>query len=143
MSTLTKPHQTYEKPGIVLAYDLGTDTIYKGALVGLTTAGRTAPLSPEDPMRFLGVSDENADPAGPARRFTVAKLGTFVFGCAPGFHPTSCDLGRVVYAATDWQVTVAPNGLAHATPVGTIVAIERLEEERAFGVRIRIDLYTV
>lgn len=138
---LTKAHETYEKPGIVLAYTLGTLPIFKGALVGLTPTGEIAPLSPATPMRFLGVSGETADPAKGARRAALAKMGSFVFAPA-GFEPAPADLGRPVFAASDWQVALDPEGLAHPVIVGTIVAVEAMEDRRP-GVRVRIDLHTV
>lgn len=141
MTTLTKPYETFEKAGIVQAYDLGPTAIFKGALVGLTAAGQPAPLLPSGSMRFLGVSGENADPAKGAKRVTVAKMGTFVFGCV-GFTPAPTDLGKTVYAASDWQVQLTESGLVNLVAVGTIVGIETTANSGT-GVRIRIDLHTV
>ena len=141
MPSLTKPYETFEKPGIVLAYDLGPTPIHKGGLIGLNAAGKPAPLTPSAPMRFLGVAVENADIAKKQRFVTLAKLGSFVFG-AVGFTPAATDLGKLVYAVSDWEVQLGTTGLTNAIPVGTIVGVESTAANGP-GVRVRIDLHTV
>jgi len=137
---LNKTYETYERPGLIQNYKLGLSRIYKGALVGLTAAGAPAPLTPAAPMRFLGIAENEGNPAGPeaARGISVAKTGTFVLRAATGWSPAPTDLGRVVYAVSDWEVRPNSTGLANAIPVGIIVAIESTSIGDS-GVRVRID----
>ncbi len=141
MPSLTKPYETFEKPGLVLAYPLGAARLFKGGLVGLAPDGTPAPMNPATPMRFLGVSVENADPANGARRVTLAKNGSFVLRIV-GPVLAATDVGRVVYAASDWEATVSPTGLANPVAIGTVSGLEPTAGGQP-GVRVRIDLHTV
>ena len=141
MPNLTQPYETFEKPGLVITYPLGAARIWKGALVGLAADGTAVSLSPNAPMRFLGVSCESADPQQAYKRVTLAKAGTFVFRLV-GPLPTRADIGRVIYAASDWEATISPDGLDHPIAIGTMVDLEPTSAGQP-GIRVRIDLHNV
>jgi len=72
----------------------------------------------------------------------ITKSGSFVFNAASGFAPSVADIGKEVYANSDWEVQVSTTGLTNQYKVGTIVALEATANGAA-GVRVRIDNYTV
>lgn len=145
MSALTQPYEAYEKPGLVVSYKASNVKIYKGALVGLTSAGYATPMAHGTAnLKFIGVANETVDnSAGSAgdRSINVTKNGSFVMKAVSGFTPAIGDLGKEVYANTDWEVQVATAGLTNPYKVGTITAIESTSTGIA-GVRIRIGAHT-
>lgn len=116
----------------------------KGALVGVNASGFVTGMAPGTAgLRFVGVAGETVDNAAGAagdKSLNVAKAGSFVMKAASGFTPAQADLGKEVYAASDWEVQTASAGLTNAYKVGTIVALETTSTG-AVGVRIRIDTY--
>jgi hypothetical protein len=146
MPNLSKPYETFERPGLVINYPVAAVNLYKGALLAAGADGNATQLSPSvASLRFLGVALQSVNnAAGPAgsRRLTIGKAGCHVFKAATGYAPAQADIGKEVYAATDWEVQLSTAGLTHAYKVGTIVAIETTESGQA-GVRVRIDNYTV
>lgn len=142
---LTKPFETFEKPGLVIAYKVSAATVYKGALCAVDTNGFLAILDEASPgLTFVGVAGETVDnSAGAAgdRTLNVTKSGTFVFKAAAGYVPSQADLGKEVYAKTDWEVQTSAVGLGTAYKVGRIVGLETTSTG-ASGVRVRIDDYT-
>jgi hypothetical protein len=146
MAALTAALETYEKPGLVVSYKLATAKIYKGALVGINSSGYIVKMDNGTAgLKYVGVANETVDnSAGNAgdRSMNITKSGSFVFKAASGFTPGIADLGKEVYANTDWEVQILTAGLTNTYKVGTIVAIESTSTG-ASGVRIRIDNYTV
>jgi hypothetical protein len=143
---LTKPFETYERPGLVVAYKMSNVKIYKGSLVAVNAAGFAVPVSHASAnLKPVGVANETADNSGGAagaKTLNVTKAGAFVFKAASGFTPAQADLGKEVYALTDWEVQVATGGLTNQYKVGTIVALESASTGQS-GVRVRIDNHCV
>ena len=146
MAQLTMGYETYERPGLVVAYRVATVKIWKGALVGIDATGYLRPLNPAAVnLRFVGVANETVDNAAGAsgeRTLNVTKTGAFVLKAATGYAPGLADLGKEVYAASDWEGQVATTGLTNQYRVGTIVAVESTATD-ASGVRVRIDNHSV
>jgi len=146
LPALTQPYESFEKPGLVVNYRLAAVNVYKGALVGVNAAGFLTPMSPGSAdLKFVGVANESVDNgAGAAgdRAVNTTKTGAFVLKAASGFSPTVADIGKVVYAASDWEVQASTAGLTHAYAIGTITAIEPTFGGEP-GVRVRIDIHTV
>lgn len=144
MPTLTVPYESFEKPGLVINYKLTNAKVFKGGLIALLTTGYATAISPATAsLKFIGVANETIDnSAGSAgdRAVNVTKCGSFVFKAASGYTPTVADIGKEVYAASDWEVQVSSSGLTNAYKVGTIVGIE-YTSTGATGVRVRIDNY--
>jgi hypothetical protein len=144
--SLTKPFETYEKPGLVVSYRLSNVKIYKGALVGVNSSGYLVPMAHGTAnLKFVGVANETVDnAAGSAgdRSLNVTKCGSFVMKAVGGFTPAVADLGKEVYANNDWEVQIATGGLTNQYKVGTIVHIETTSTGVA-GVRVRIDNYSL
>ncbi len=140
MSALSKPYETYEKPGIVVSYNVGTNTtIYKGALVGVNAAGLIVPMShATSNLKFVGVANETVVTTSEAKRITVTKSGTFVFAAG---SVGAIKTGGDAWAKFDGEVQDTATGLTNAYVVGTIVAIENTSTNTG-GYRIRIDNHT-
>lgn len=143
---LSKPFENFERPGLVVSYKVSNVKIYKGALVAVNAAGFAVPVSHSTAgLKPVGVANETVDnlagPAG-AKSLSVTKAGAFVFKAASGFAPAQADLGKEVYALTDWEVQVATTGLTNQYKVGTIVALEAASTGQS-GVRVRIDNHCV
>lgn len=146
MGQLTASYETYERPGLVVAYKMAAVKVWKGALVGIDATGFLRPMNPATAaMRFMGVANETVDnTTGSAgdRSVNVTKTGSFVLKAVSGYTPTIADLGREVYAASDWEGQIANTGLANSYKVGTIVAAEATAT-RSAGIRVRIDNHSV
>lgn len=96
-------------------------------------------------LKFIGIANELVDnTAGAAgdKSINVTKSGSFVMKAIAGFTPAIADLGKEVYANTDWEVQISTSGLTNQYKVGTIVAIETTSTGAA-GVRVRVDNYTL
>ena len=146
MGQLAAGYETYERPGLVVAYRMAATKIWKGALVGIDAGGYLRPLNPATGgMRFVGVANETVDNASGAagdRTVNVTKTGSFVLKAAPGYVPSVADMSREVYAASDWEGQIGVAGLENTFKVGTVVAIENTATG-ASGVRVRIDNHSV
>lgn len=146
MAALTQPYETFERPGIVVAYKMAAAKIFKGGLVAVNASGFTLPVAHGTAnLKFVGVANETTDNAAGAagdKTMPVTKSGCFVFRAASGFAPAAGDIGKEVYANTDWEVQIATAGLTNQYKVGTIVGVETTSTGVA-GVRVRIDNYTV
>lgn len=146
MAQLTASYDTYERPGLVLAYRMAAVKVWKGALVGVDATGYLRPLDPAvAAMRFMGVANETVDNAAGApgdRCVNVTKTGSFVMKAARGYVPTLADLGREAVAASDWEASPFSTGFTNPYKVGTIVAVENTATG-APGIRIRIDNHSV
>ncbi|MFQ3588018.1 MAG: hypothetical protein SNJ74_04675 [Fimbriimonadaceae bacterium] len=146
MAALTQSYETYEKPGLVVGYRVSNTKVFKGALVGLNGSGFVVPMAHSvSGLRFVGVANESVDnSAGAAgdRVVNVTKCGSFVMKSAAGFSPAPGDIGKEVYANTDWEVQTSTAGLTFPVKVGTIVGLETTSTG-ATGVRVRIDNHTV
>ncbi len=145
MASLTKAFETYERPGLVVAYKLSNVKAFKGAALGLNSSGYVVPMSHAVAgLKFVGVANESVDnSAGAAgdKTVNVTKSGSFVLK-ASGFTPAVADLGKEVYALTDWEVQVATTGLTNSYKLGTVVSTETTSTGEA-GVRVRIDNHNV
>ena len=143
---LSKPFETYERPGLVVAYKLNNVKVYKGALLGVNAAGMAVPMSHATAgLKLVGVTNETVDNsagAAGAKSANATKAGAFVFKAASGFNPVQADIGKEVYCTTDWEVQTSTVGLTNQYKVGTIVAVEAASTGQA-GVRVRIDNYNV
>ena len=146
MGQLTASYETYERPGLVVAYKMAATKVWKGGLVGVDATGYLRPMNPANAaMRFMGVANETVDnSAGNAgdKTVNVTKTGSFVMKAAGGYSPAFAELGKEVYAASDWEANSSSTGLTNAYKVGTIVAIETTATG-ANGIRVRIDNYSV
>ncbi len=140
---LTKPYETYERPGLMMSYKAGSVRIFKGALLGTNSQGLAEPLDPAvSGLRYIGVASDSVDPAAaPNPKLNVSKSASVVMRPAAGYVPSQADVGLEVYAASDSEVQVASTGLANAYKVGTITALEGTSTGQS-GVRIRIDRHT-
>lgn len=140
MPALTKPFETYEKPGIVVSYNVGTNTtIFKGALVGVSSAGNIVPMNHTIAnLKFVGVANESVVTTTETKRITVTKSGTFVFATASAnVNKTGGD----AWAKFDGEVQDVATGLTNAYIIGTIVGTESTSDNLG-GYRIRIDNHT-
>ena len=146
MAALSAAFETYEKPGLVVSYKLAAVKIYKGALVGINSSGYLTKMDPATAsLKYIGVANETVDnSAGNAgdKSLNVTKSGSFVVKAASGFSPSISDLGKEVYASSDWEVQVLSAGFTNTYKVGTIVCLESTSTGAA-GVRIRVDNHTV
>ena len=146
MAQLTAGYETYERPGLVVAYRMAATKIWKGALVVLDATGYLRPMNPATAgLRFVGMANETVDNltgAAGDRTVNVTKTGAFVLKAATGYVPSIADLGKEVYAASDWEGQIAVAGLANPYRVGTVVAVEGTATG-ASGVRVRIDNHSV
>jgi len=90
----------------------GSTHIYKGALVGLNSAGFARPLAAGD--SFVGIAYEEMDNTSgangdlSARVYTVGDFGHALSGAVVA------DIGRPVFAAADDTLTFAGNGNSYA-----------------------------
>lgn len=146
MPQLNQAFETFERPGLVINYRLANVKIFKGALVGTNAAGFLVPMNPATAnLRFVGVANETIDNSAGSngdRAVNVTKSGAFAYRAATGFTPAIADIGKEVYAASDWEVQIATAGLTNAYKVGTIVALES-PSAGGSGVRVRIDNHNV
>lgn len=146
MPTLTKSYEAYEKPGLVVNYKLASAAVFKGGLVGVNSSGYVLPMAHGTAsLKFVGVSNESVDNSGGSagdRNALVTKAGAFVFKAASGYTPALSDIGKEVYANTDWEVQVSSAGLTTAYKIGTVIGVETTSTG-ASGVRVRIDNYTL
>ncbi len=145
MAALTQSYETFEKPGMVIAYKMGAVKIFKGAMVGVNASGYVVSMAHGTAnLKFVGLATETVDnSAGAAgdKSIIVSKVGTAVVKAASGFSPAQSNVGAEVYANTDWEVQVSTSGLTAQYKVGRIVALENTSTGVS-GVRVRIDDYT-
>ena len=143
---LSKAFETFERPGLVVSYKLANVKIYKGANVGVNVSGFLVSMSHATTgLKYVGIANDSVDNSAGAngdKSMNVTKTGSFVLKAAAGFTPTQADIGKEVYAVTDWEVQVSLGGLTFAYKVGTIVGIERTSTGE-LGVRIRNDRHSV
>ena len=146
MAALSQAYEAYEKPGIVVSYKQTNAKLYKGALLAVNSSGYAVAIAHGTAsLKFLGVANESVDNASGSagdKSINITKSGSFVMKAASGFSPTVADIGKEVYASTDWEVQVSTSGLTNQYKVGTIVAIESTSTG-ASGVRVRIDNYSL
>lgn len=146
MASLTQAYEAFERPGLVVNYKQSNVKIFKGALVGVLATGYASPMTHATAnMKFVGVANETIDNAGGFagdKAINVTKSGSVVMKAASGYTPVVADIGKEVYANTDWEVQVSSAGLTNAYKVGTIVSLETTATGAA-GVRVRIDNYSV
>jgi hypothetical protein len=143
---LTTPFETFERPGLVVSYKLSNVQIYKGALVGVNASGYLIPMSHTTAsLKFVGVANETVDnSAGSAgdKSMNVTKCGSFVLTAAASYTPVVADIGKELYANSDFEVQISTSGLTNSYKIGTIVTLESTSTGVA-GVRARIDNYSV
>lgn len=146
MAALTSAYETFERPGIVVSYKLAAVKVYKGAMVGINSAGYLTPMAHgTSSLKYAGIANDTVDNASGAagdKSVNVTKTASVVMKAASGFTPAVTDLGKEVYALTDWEVQVSTSGLTNQYKVGTIVGLESTSNGLA-GVRIRIDNYSL
>lgn len=146
MAALTKPFETYERPGLVMAYRVAATKVLKGALVGVNSSGFATPMvHGTSGLKFVGVANESVDnSAGAAgdKSVAITKSGSFVYKPISGLTPTIADLGKEVDANSDWEIQIATSGLTNQYKVGTIVGLESTSTGVA-GIRVRIDNHSV
>lgn len=146
MAALTIAYETFEKPGLVVSYKMSNAKIYKGSLVGVNASGYLVSMdNAVANLKFVGVANETIDnSAGAAgdKSMNVTKSGSFVFKAASGYTPVIGDMGKEVYANTNWEVQIAAGGLLNLYKVGTITALENTSTG-ATGVRVRVDNYSL
>jgi len=144
MAALANAYETFEKPGIVTSYKMSNVKIFKGALVGVNASGYLVSMAHGTAnLKFVGVANETVDnSAGSAgdKSLNVTKSGAFVYKAASGFVPAQADIGKELYANSDWEVQISASGLTNSYKVGRIMALESTSTGVA-GVRLRIDDY--
>lgn len=142
MAALATAYETFERPGLVVAYALSNVQVYKGAALGVNASGYAIPMAHGTAdLIFIGVANESVDNSGGSagdKTINVTKSGSFVFKAISGLTPAQADVGKEVYANTDWEIQISTSGLTNQYKLGTIVAIESTATGQA-GVRIRID----
>jgi len=130
----------------VVNYKATNAKVYKGSLVGINASGYLCSMNHATAsLKFAGVANETVDnSAGSAgdKGLNVTKCGSFVFKAVSGYVPAIADIGKEVYATTDWEVQIATAGLTNQYKVGTIVGIENTSTGAA-GVRVRVDNYSL
>ena len=143
---MTAGYETYERPGLVIAYKMAAVKIWKGAMVGVDATGALRPMNPATAsLRFMGIANETVDNSlGNAgdRSVNVTKTGSFVMKAAAGYNPALAEIGKEVFAASDWEASSSNAGLTNPYKIGTIVAVEGTATG-SNGVRVRIDNYSV
>lgn len=144
MAALTKPYESFERPGLVTAYKMASIKIYKGALVGVNSSGLAVAMAHGTAsLRFVGIANETVDnTANSGKTLNVTKSGSFVFAPYTGYTPAAADVGAEIYGVTDWEVQLSTSGLTNAYKVGTVTALEKTSTG-ASGVRVRIDKHSV
>lgn len=146
MGQLAASYETYERPGLVVSYKLAAAKVWKGGMVGVDATGYLRPMNPATAsLRFMGIANETVDNSlgNPGdRSVNVTKTGSFVMKAASGYVPTIAEMGKEVYAASDWEANSSSTGLTNAYKVGTVVAVETTATG-ASGARVRIDNYSV
>jgi hypothetical protein len=146
LAALSAAFEAFEKPGLVVSYQLSNIKIYKGAMAAINASGYVIPITHATAnLKFAGIANETIDnSAGAAgdKRVNLSKSGSYVFKAAAGFTPAITDLGKEVYASSDWEVQVSATGLTNAYKVGTLTAIETTSTGSA-GVRVRVDNYSL
>lgn len=146
MAALATAFEAFEKPGLVVNYKISNVKVFKGGLLAINSSGYLIPIAHGTAsLKFAGVANETVDNSGGsagAKSVNVTKSGSFVFKAASGFTPAIADLGKEVYANTDWEVQIATEGLTTQYKVGTITALENISTGAA-GVRVRIDNYSL
>lgn len=144
MAALTTTYEAFEKPGLLQNYKVSNVKIFKGSLVGVNASGFLVSMAHGTAnLKFVGVAGETVDnSAGSAgdKSLNVVRSASFVYKPASGFTPAQADIGKEVYANTDWEVQIATAGLTNQYKVGRICALETTSTG-ASGVRIRIDDY--
>lgn len=144
--SLNKAFETFERPGLVVSYKLAVAKVYKGANLAVNASGYVVPMSHSGTgYRYVGVANETTDNTGGSagdRSINVTKSGTFVFKAATGYTPSQADIGKEVYAVTDWEVQTSTSGLTNQYKVGTIVGVETTSNGQT-GVRVRVGNYTL
>jgi len=145
MAALTTAYETYERPGLVVAYALSNIKVFKGAALGVNASGFAVPMAHGTAnLIFIGVANETVDNSGGSagdKTINVTKSGSFVFKAITGLTPAQADVGKEVYANTDWEIQISTSGLTTQYKLGTIVAIESTATGQD-GVRIRIDRHS-
>lgn len=143
---LSKPFETYERPGLVVSYKVSNTKVFKGANVGVNSFGFLVPMShATSSLKYVGVANDTVDNSGGAagdKSVNVTKTGSFVFKAAATYSPSQADIGKEVYSLTDWEVQVSTVGLTNQYKVGTIVGLESTSTG-VTGVRVRVDNYSV
>ena len=143
---LSKAFETFERPGLVVSYKLANVKIYKGANVGVNLSGYLVAMNHSTvSLKYVGVANDTVDNSAGAngdKSMNVTKTGSFVFKAAASFSPNQAEVGKEVYAVTDWEVQAATAGLTNQYKVGTIVALETTSTG-VTGVRVRNDNYSV
>ncbi len=144
--SLSKPYETYERPGLVVSYKLSNVKVYKGANVGVNLSGYLVPMSHGTTgLRYVGVANDTVDNSGGSagdKTVNVTKTGSFVFKASAAYTPVQADLSKEVYGLTDWEVQTSTSGLTNQYKIGTIVNLETTSTGQT-GVRVRIDNYSV
>ncbi len=129
-----------------MAYALSNVKVYKGAALGVNASGYAIPMAHGTAnLIFIGVANETVDNSGGSagdKTINVTKSGSFVFKAISGLTPAQADVGKEVYANTDWEIQISTSGLTNQYKLGTIVAIESTATGQA-GVRIRLNAVPV
>lgn len=145
MAALTTAYETFERPGLVVSYQLSNVQVFKGSALGVNASGFVVPMAHGTAdLVFVGFANESVDNSGGSAgdlSINVSKAGSFVVKAVSGYSPAQADVGQVVYANTDWEVQVSTSGLTNQYAIGTIVAIESTATGQS-GVRIRIDRHS-
>lgn len=143
MPVLTEPYEVKYRPGALVAYPVaGNTTLYKGAMIGLNSAGYAVPMNhATSSLKFVGIAEETITNTGSNGEawVRVVKVGSGVYQAPPLVG--QADIGKDVYAVTDNEVQVITTGLTNVYVVGTAIALEATARG-ATGLRVRVDNHT-
>lgn len=120
MAALTAAKEIQEQEGKLVSLPVvGSDIIYKGALVKINAAGYAAPCASEAGSEFVGIAYETVDnSAGADGAVEVRVIPTGVFPLTIA-GATQAVVGSKVYATDDQLVTVT--SAASLQVVGNII----------------------
>lgn len=143
MGRLITTYETFEKPGLVVLQKMSRNLIFKGSLVVifngyLYSADHTKPA-----LGFAGVAVETVDNSRGdkgSKSCLVSKAGSFVFKA--DFDVSQADVGKQVYAVSDWEVTIHPEEVEYLHLIGTIQNVESTSTGVP-GVRVKIDRWVI
>jgi hypothetical protein len=137
---------------VTLSVDVGTDIIYRGAMVGRLSTGLCVAAAATAGMRVVGVAKETVDnSAGDSGVLCKVERGCFWFANSASADEVLNDhIGEVCYVVDDSTVSCIPNATGTSPVAGRVIAIdsslgvcvEVLGNEAAIGEYVTSGTYT-
>lgn len=114
---------TDRQDGLVLAFKMGAEAIYEGALVAINADGYAVNAGDDASAVVVGVADESVDnSAGAAGDLDIEVRRTGVFSFVAGWSAAQADVNTLVYASDNQTVDLAAN-LTNDVLVGRVVEV--------------------